>query len=206
MPAAMRNNWTIALLTVAFLQGATAFQIPHAGHQHPLYVRYRQEHLERQSQSSCNARQGPHSQVPCPSDIIKTQGSAMAISEEEYMAAFFDHSPTITTTAVPVDLSISTPVTYDEETGMVQRAARAIVKSPVFTLVDNNLVQISSSLVLVTGALTEVAHCLEMELHHAAHTGSTEGLAILSLGHFFHYGREAIKQLIEITEEDPEDA
>ena len=201
----------LTLLSMALLlQSGCAFHIPHAGHQNPLYVRYRQEHLEQQHKhSQSNARHGPHSQVPCPSDIVKTQGSVKAISEEQdiRLGATNLDAPLPLDNAfanVVPDISISTPVSYDEETGMVQTAVRAIVRHPVSSLVDNDLVGISSTVVLATGALTEVAHCMQLEVTHHAAAGSTEGLAILSMGHFFHYGREAIKQLMELSEETKE--
>ena len=201
--AITRNAWVSALFLAALLQTAAGFQIPHAGHQHPLYVRYRQEHLDEQSrqQGHVNTRHGPHSQTPCASDIIKTQGSAFAMSEEGF--ATFDTSGMAISSnaAVEAEISISTPVSYDEETGMVQTAVRAIVRHPVSSLVDNDLVGFSSTMVIATSALTEVAHCIQLEFTHHAATGSTESLAILSMGHFFHYGREAIKQLIEISEQ-----
>lgn len=57
---------------------------------------------------------------------------------------------------------------------------------------------------ITTGALHEVVHCLELEWTHHA-TSSTEGLALLSLGHFLHYGREAIRQIVELHEEESEE-
>lgn len=104
-----------------------------------------------------------------------------------------------------VDATIATPVSYDEETGMVQTAVRAIVKHPISSFVDNNMVNLSSTLVMTTGAFHEIVHAVELEWTHHASTGSTEGLAILSLGHFFHYGREAIRQLIELHDDDDEE-
>ena len=104
-------------------------------------------------------------------------------------------------------ISISTPVSYDEETGMVQTAVRAIVQSPWRGVMDNSMVGLSSTLVIATGALHEVLHCVELEwTHHAAAGGTTEELAILSLGHFLHYGRETIRQLVEMHEDDCDDA
>lgn len=209
----MSNSQALGLVSVALLlQSGCGFHVPHAGHQNPLYVRFRQEHLEQHPKGSqSNARQGPHSQVPCASDIVKTQGSVIAVSGEQ--------DPMLGTTSLDslstldnafatgvADSTISTPVSYDEETGMVQTAVRAIVRHPMSSLVDNDLVGISSTFVLVTGAFTEVAHCVQLEVTHqaAAAGGSTESLAILSMGHFFHYGREAIKQLMELSEETNE--
>jgi hypothetical protein len=99
-----------------------------------------------------------------------------------------------------VAATISTPVSYDEETGMVQTAVRAIVQHPLSTLVDNSVVGLSSTFVITTGALHEVMHALELEWTHHA-TSSTESLAIISLGHFLHYGRETIRQLVEYHDE-----
>ena len=48
-------------------------------------------------------------------------------------------------------------------------------------------------------------HCLELEWTHHAAAGTTEELAILSLGHFLHYGREAIRQLVELHEDTTAD-
>mmetsp|Transcript_32989 Transcript_32989/g.94755 ORF Transcript_32989/g.94755 Transcript_32989/m.94755 type:complete len:215 (+) Transcript_32989:263-907(+) len=200
-----------SLAFVALLVSLTsviAFQIPHAGHQHPLYVRYRQEQIDKHQD-----RKSPRSQAPSPSDVVKTQGTAMALSEDECRTpttmyhscqdAYADYHR-----QQKVEISICTPVSYDEETGMVHSAVRAIVQHPLSkNFVDNTMVGISSTLVLTTGALTEVLHCVELELHHhaaaaASSSASTETLAILSLGHFFHYGREAIRQLVELHEEE----
>lgn len=147
----------------------------------------------------------------------------MAISEEDYSmvdsfygthdaqhtsrisASLLSEAPFPSTPQVP-EVSISTPVSYDEETGMVQTAVRAIVQSPWRGVVDNTMVGLSSTLVIATGALHEVMHCVELEwTHHAAVGGTTEELAILSLGHFFHYGREAIRQLAEMHEHESDD-
>ena len=97
------------------------------------------------------------------------------------------------------DVSISTPIEYDDQTGMVQTAVRAIVRHPIKDLVDNSVVGLSSTFVVTAGALTEVVHNVGLEISHHA-TDSTEGLAILSFGHFLHYGREGIKQLVEYHE------
>jgi hypothetical protein len=101
-------------------------------------------------------------------------------------------------------VSIATPISYDEETGMVQTAVRAIVQHPVATMVDSHLVGLSSTLVISLGAMHELVDCVEMEWAHHA-TSSTEGLAILSLGHFLHYGRETIRQLVEMSNEEEDD-
>ena len=118
-----------------------------------------------------------------------------------------------------LSMSISTPVSYDEETGMVQTAVRAIVDHPFVVnnmIKDNAVVGLSSSFVITVGALHEIIDCLEIEWAHLSHhvaaaaasasaasSGGnglpTEGLVILSLGHFLHYGRETLKQLVEIS-------
>lgn len=67
----------VASAELSWLRQASAFQIPHAGRHHPLFVRYRQEQLEKQ-------RQGPHSQTPCASDIVKAQGCVLDVMEEHY--------------------------------------------------------------------------------------------------------------------------
>jgi hypothetical protein len=98
-----------------------------------------------------------------------------------------------------LDATISTPISYDEETGMVQTAVRAIIDHPISSMVDNHVVGLSSTIVIATGALHEVVDCVQLEWTHHA-TQSTEGLALLSLGHFLHYGRETIRQLLEMQE------
>jgi hypothetical protein len=112
---------------------------------------------------------------------------------------FESAATTLTISSVP---SISTPVSYDEETGMVQTAGtivRAIVEHPISTTItDNRVVGLSSTLVIAVGAFHEIIDCLELEWTHHATAGTTEGLAILSLGHFFHYGRETLRQLVEM--------
>lgn len=190
----------VAVAELSWLPQTSAFQIPHAGHHHPLFVRYRQEQLEKQ-------RQGPHSQTPCASDIVKTQGCALDVTEEHYGTSSLvePRSQIQQRIVLPLEgATICTPVSYDEETGMVQTAVRAIVRHPISNIVDNAVVGISSTLVITTGALHEVVHCLELEWTHHA-TSSTEGLALLSLGHFLHYGREAIRQLVELHDEDEND-
>ena len=120
------------LLVVVILTEATmAFQIPHAGHHHPLYIRYRQEQFEQSS------NKGPLSQVPSTSDLVRTQGSAVAISEEDYtrMDSPYSYtnpssSPRMRQQPATAEVTIATPVSYDEETGMVQTAVRAIVQHP----------------------------------------------------------------------------
>lgn len=88
---------------------------------------------------------------------------------------------------------------------MVQTAVRAIVQHPtITTLVDNSVVGLSSTLVISLGAVHELVNCFELEWTHHA-TSSTEGLAILSLGHFLHYGRETIKRLMEMQDNVDDD-
>ena len=96
---------------------------------------------------------------------------------------------------------LSTPISYDKNTGMVQTAVRAIVQHPLLkqSVVNNAALSVSSTLVISLGAMHEFVDCLELEWAHHA-TSSTEGLALLSLGHFFHYGRETVKQLVEYHE------
>lgn len=190
----------IVAIVASAVPFATAFQIPHACHHHPLYICYRQDQFDQHGHDD-----GLHSQVPSPSDLMKAQGVAVATCEENYYTSrpSLSSSSTLQPTAlIPLedyapDVSISTHVSYDEETGMVQTAVRAIVQHPISTVVDNHIVGLSSTLVITTGALHEIAHCLELEWTHHA-TSSTEGLAILSLGHFLHYVREAIRQLVEL--------
>lgn len=191
----------VASAELSWLRQSSAFQIPYAGHHHPLFVRYRQEQLEKQ-------RQGPHSQTPCASDIVKTQGCVLDVMEEHYGASSLVESRSATQQRIVLpleDATICTPVSYDEETGMVQTAVRAIVRHPISNIVDNAVVGLSSTLVITTGALHEVVHCLELEWTHHA-TSSTEGLALLSFGHFLHYGREAIRQLVELHEDESEES
>lgn len=135
----------------------------------------------------------------------------MAISEEDYgmmTSSSEDKAPAtvFSSTSIAPEITIATPVSYDEETGMVQTAVRAIVQSPFSGVMDNTMVGLSSTLVIATGALHEVMHCVELEwTHHAAAGGTTEELAILSLGHFLHYGRETIRQLVEMHDDDEDD-
>ena len=205
------SSSTIGLLLIVALTSsiATAFQIPHAGHHHPLYTRYRQEQLDQQGSSSS-------SPAACASDplLVRTQGSAMAISEEEYgmidsmHPSYDDKAPArpFSSNSMVPEVTISTPIDYDDETGMVQTAVRAIVQSPWRGVMDNTMVGLSSTLVIATGALHEVMHCVELEwTHNAAAGGTTEELAILSLGHFLHYGRETIRQLVEMHDDEDDD-
>jgi hypothetical protein len=101
-----------------------------------------------------------------------------------------------------MNATLSTPISYDEETGMVQTAVRAIVQHPISSIVvDNHVVGLSSTLVIATGALHEIVDCVQLEWTHHA-TQSTEGLALLSLGHFLHYGRETVRQLVELQHQE----
>jgi len=198
---ALRSLKTATILASVVLMPFTmAFQIPHAGHHHPIYVRYRQEELNQEHQHQ-NPHQGhgPLAHSAPQSELVKTQSTAMALSEEDYFTNFAAPTEQALQTA-----TICTPVSYDEETGMVQTAVRAIVQHPLSNLVDSSVVGLSSSLVLATGALHEVLHCVELEWTHHASAGSTESLAILSLGHFLHYGREGLRQLKEKHEEEQE--
>lgn len=182
------------------MPGAVAFQIPHAGHQHPLYVRYHLEQLEKQhkacAQVSSLSHGGQTDQI-----CLEIEETRLGTNTDTPGTIPCEHTIQQRITLPIESATISTPISYDEETGMVQTAVRAIVRHPISSLVDNNMVGLSSSLVLTTGALTEVLHAAELELTHHA-TSSTEGLAILSLGHFLHYGREAVRQLVEYHEEE----
>jgi hypothetical protein len=139
-------------------------------------------------------------------DDASSSPSSLFVQEQEGTSKQYYYSPQEhqqKVLPIPADssASISTPISYDEETGMVQTTVRAIVQHPVATLVDSHLVGLSSTLVISLGAIHELVDCIEMEWAHHA-TSSTEGLAILSLGHFLHYGRETIRQLGEMANED----
>ena len=167
------------LVTLALMAPSCAFQIPHSRHQHPFYIRYRQEQLEQ--------------------DFILEDGNESTTKE-----ALRQRIDIIACTSEAHHLvpEISTPVSYDEDTGMVQTAVRAIVKHPASSFVaDNHVVGLSSTLVIATGALHEMVDCVQLEWTHHA-TQSTEGLALLSLGHFLHYGRETVKQLAELQQQE----
>lgn len=178
-------------LILAPTASVSAFQGIQLGHQHPLYVRYREEQLERHIEN--------HNTAVLTQDSFHSTTTHFEQEEET----------TTSTTRIPlmdengmllVDATIATPISFDEETGMVQTAVRAIVKHPVTTFVDSSVVGLSSTVVIAFGALHEVVDCLELEwTHHASST--TEGLAILSVGHFLHYGRETVRQLVELHED-----
>ena len=196
-------------------------------HHHPVYVRYRLEHLEHHISSASSSKQHqqeqhdnsnealdtsvstrtnyPHLQV----DLQFTPSTPIAYDDETGMAmvaAVRDHPDEEQQTAVLTnnkhnDQILSTPISYDNDTGMVQTAVRAIVQHPLLkqSVVNNAALSVSSTLVISLGAMHEFVDCLELEWAHHA-TLSTEGLALLSLGHFFHYGRETVKQLVEYHE------
>ena len=192
-------------------------------HHHPVYVRYRLEHLEHHISSSSKQQQQeqhdnsnealdtsvstrtnyPHLQV----DLQFTPSTPIAYDDETGMAmvaAVRDHpdeQTAILTNNNKNDQILSTPISYDTDTGMVQTAVRAIVQHPLLkqSVVNNAALSVSSTLVISLGAMHEFVDCLELEWAHHA-TSSTEGLALLSLGHFFHYGRETVKQLVEYHE------
>ena len=221
---------TTCIFLFLFATGSVqGFQIPHPGHHHPLYVRYRQEQLDQYHHQSNknNNRQHTPSVPHLSPDLVTAHGTAFALSEDTdytyttntqntYAYAYAEEECLIDqyqqqqqqqhrVSMTPLDqVTLSTPISYDEETGMVQTAVRAIVQNPLASLVDNAVVGLSSTLVITTSALHEVAHCLELEWTHHA-TSSTESLALLSLGHFLHYGREAIRQLAELNESKDEE-
>ncbi|KAG7366518.1 hypothetical protein IV203_029188 [Nitzschia inconspicua] len=150
--------------------------MPHNLHRHPFYIQYRQEQLEQD--------------FFLEEDVIEPR---MKSSDPAGRADFQSLQEDWTV----LNATISTPISYDEETGMVQTAVRAIVQHPIANIVaKNHVVGLSSTLVIATGALHEMVDCVQLEWTHHA-TQSTEGLALLSLGHFLHYGRETVRQLVE---------
>ncbi len=194
----------IATFLVAFsnISICLAFQIQH---HHPIYVQYYKEKLEKEFHRPKH--------VPS-SDAFGDQGTRVAFVEQALVNPNTGGSACVSITSwhsssssevhgdvtfIEVDADISTPISYDEETGMVQTAVRAIVKNPIASFVDHHIVSLSSTLVISLGAVHELVDCLELEWAHHA-TSSTEGLAILSLGHALHYGRETIRQLVEFDE------
>eukprot|EP00529_Nitzschia_sp_RCC80_P029959 CAMPEP_0113464194 /NCGR_PEP_ID=MMETSP0014_2-20120614/13071_1 /TAXON_ID=2857 /ORGANISM="Nitzschia sp." /LENGTH=320 /DNA_ID=CAMNT_0000356259 /DNA_START=800 /DNA_END=1762 /DNA_ORIENTATION=- /assembly_acc=CAM_ASM_000159 len=225
-----------------------AFQVQHL-HHHPAYIKHAYgEHLHEQEHRQHHIRHDTNlegitvvevveeccthtEQQTSLTTLMTSQPSSSPTSRRVVMSLTADGSSSnvmaaATTTADVV--SISTPVSYDEETGMVQTAVRAIVEHPSVSLLDNNMVGLSSTLVITVGALHEVVDCLELEwthIHHAAAAAQaaaaaaaaaggaggggagmpTEGLAILSLGHFLHYGRETLKQLVEMHQHRQEE-
>mmetsp|Transcript_75889 Transcript_75889/g.209838 ORF Transcript_75889/g.209838 Transcript_75889/m.209838 type:complete len:207 (-) Transcript_75889:644-1264(-) len=192
MISRLANTTVSILMLISQLSIAMAFQIPHQ-HHHPIYVQYYKAKLEKESQRPGEAPS---------SDVIEARGSALAIGEQDYVYSG-DVMPSSQQLSyndqafVPIEAEISTPISYDEDTGMVQTAVRAIVKHPIVSFVDHQVVGLSSTLVISLGAVHEMVDCLEMEWAHHA-TSSTEGLLILSLGHALHYGRETIRQLVEM--------
>ena len=199
-------------------------------HHHPVYVRYRLEHLEHHSSSSSSSKQQQHQQQEqhdnsnealetsvstrtnyphLQVDLQFTPSTPIAYDDETGMAmvpAVRDHpdeeqTPAVLTHNNDNNQILSTPISYDKNTGMVQTAVRAIVQHPLLkqSVVNNAALSVSSTLVISLGAMHEFVDCLELEWAHHA-TSSTEGLALLSLGHFFHYGRETVKQLVEYHE------
>lgn len=187
MMSRLLKAMVILILMVALPLNVSAFHIPHSRHHHPVYVQYRNEqlglHFVESDMSTMSHSSPRRSQSNNPADQLVYY---MEISLED---------------GTPLEASISTPISYDEETGMVQTAVRAIVQHPIANLVDNHIVGLSSTLVISLGAVHEFVDCMELTWAHHA-TSSTEGLALLSLGHFLHYGREAIKQLMELQADD----
>lgn len=184
------------------VQTAMGFHIPHARHHHPIYVQYFKDRLDSEARHR-NAT---------PSDCLEARGTAADVMEQEYVLdvdmsrrdmskeyqAELQKSLQL---VVPLAATISTPISYDEETGMAQTAVRAIVRHPIASIVDNHLVALSSTLVISLGAVHEFVDCIELEWAHHA-TSSTESLAVLSLGHVLHYGRETIRQLMEMEQKE----
>jgi hypothetical protein len=185
------SNTTVGILIlISQLSRAMAFQIPH--HHHPIYVQYYKEKLEKETRRPGGAPS---------SDALEVRSSASAIMEHDYVYSG-DTMPSSRLSYndnafLPIEAFIETPISYDEDTGMVQTAVRAIVRHPIVSFVDHQVVGLSSTLVISLGAVHEIVDCVEMEWAHHA-TSSTEGLLILSLGHALHYGRETIRQLMEM--------
>ena len=125
--------------------------------------------------------------------------TGMVIDASIGTAISYDDDSGLVHTRLPLPSDMSTPISYDKETGMVQTAVRTIVKHPIFAIVDNSAVALSSTIIVTGGALSELLHALPEIVDHAS--GSNESFAVLSLGHVLHYGREAIRQLAEIHDE-----
>ena len=176
-------------LLIARISSSAAFHIPHTRHHHPIYIRYRQEQLEQDFI------------LERPTDVKTKESTHASFSNKDSaVQPPMPHSWNI------VNATICTPISYDDETGMVQTAVRAIIEHPFSNIVaENHVVGLSSTLVIATGALHEMVDCAQLEWTHHA-TQSTEGLALLSLGHFLHYGRETVKQLAELHQKKQSEA
>jgi hypothetical protein len=175
----MHRLLLIIIVLVERIKSSSAFHIPHNRHHHPFFIRYRQEQLEQDFllEEPTSSRTNQTNNNPT-TNVAEFQ----RLSEDWQI----------------VNSTISTPISYDEETGMVQTAVRAIIQHPISNMVaENHVVGLSSTLVIATGALHEMVDCVQLEWTHHA-TQSTEGLALLSLGHFLHYGRETVRQLVEL--------
>mmetsp|Transcript_12519 Transcript_12519/g.30230 ORF Transcript_12519/g.30230 Transcript_12519/m.30230 type:complete len:302 (-) Transcript_12519:98-1003(-) len=198
-----------------------AFQVQHL-HHHPAYIKHaygeqlhRAEHQQHHIRHDTNLAEGTVDVIECCSSTSSEQTSSSTSQPSSPPPSRVVISLTSDDERSSSDVSISTPISYDEETGMVQTAVRAIVEHPSISLIDNNMVGLSSTLVITVGALHEIVDCLEIEWTHVHHVAAaaaaggggaagsmpTEGLAILSLGHFLHYGRETLKQLVEMHQQ-----
>jgi hypothetical protein len=182
----MKSTTSFAVAILMLMSDSSAFHVPHTRHQHPFDIRYRQEQLEQ--------------------DFILEESTKPSTTDRSRQAITTIESSS-DTQLLPnewqlMNATLSTPISYDEETGMVQTAVRAIVQHPISSIVvDNHVVGLSSTLVIATGALHEIVDCVQLEWTHHA-TQSTEGLALLSLGHFLHYGRETVRQLVELQHQE----
>lgn len=238
MPSSLAHRRVVLIagliLLVMMPISSMGFHIPHANHQHPLYIQYylKERLLDK------NEIDKKHPAAECcleqaREDSSRASAKGASVMNQEYIVWNDNHNnrnhksntisrslslfrrsrseddseqqqlpntsaATMIPTTLLVDATISTPISYDAETGMVQTAVRAIVQNPMVTnFVQHQVVAVSSTLVISLGALHELVDCLELELAHHA-TSSTEGLAILSLGHALHYGRETLRQLLEM--------
>lgn len=180
-------------------------------HRHPAYLEYRYQKYDQNipivdiagDVDSCNLKYCLDTGLPVMIDCCELDycgETGMVIDASIGTAVSYDDDTGMVQTILPLPEELSTPVSYDKETGMVQTAVRTIVKHPVFAIVDNSAVALSSTIIVTGGALSELLHTLPEIANHAS--GSNESFAVLSLGHVLHYGREAMKQLAEIHDDD----
>ena len=184
---------------------------PPAMHRHPAYEKYRYSQLEGNipivdeaaDVDCCYLKYCLDTGLPVMIDCCELDycgETGMVIDASIGTAISYDVDTGLVQTRMPVPSEMSTPVSYDETTGMVQTAVRTIIKHPIFAIVDNSAVALSSSIIVTGGALSELLHTLPELADHAS--GSNESFAVLSLGHVLHYGREAMRQLAEIHDTD----
>ncbi|GAB5358673.1 hypothetical protein AAMO2058_000478500 [Amorphochlora amoebiformis] len=117
------------------------------------------------------------------------EGMACSLEERKRLNAAFDKSNPACKLDVDRDGLISSK-------DVVRVTLKAIAYNRLSSIVDNPYLGLVSASVICVGALYEALEALSEE----GINKSAIGLAILALGHFMHYFRELLREIIELDE------